>query len=50
MDYLDHFVIFLEMVTRRQWGQSVDRETTAPASLSGYPVDEQVERQELVVV
>ena len=50
VDHMDHLVVFLETVARRWWGQIVDRESTAPASLSGYPVDEQAKRQEQVAV
>ncbi|KIM77475.1 hypothetical protein PILCRDRAFT_76651 [Piloderma croceum F 1598] len=52
VDHMDHFVVFLETVARRRWGQSVDVEPAAVAvSLPVEPpVDEQADKLDQIAV
>jgi hypothetical protein len=49
---MDHFVVFLETVARRRWGQSVDVEAAAVAvsSPNEPPVDEQADKLDQIAV
>jgi len=49
---MDHFVVFLETVARRRWGQSVDVEPAAVAvsSPNEPPVDEQADKLDQIAV
>ena len=52
VDHMDQFVVFLETVALRRWGQSVDEKVALPAALSPSdpPADEQADKRDQVAV
>ncbi|KAF8898758.1 hypothetical protein BD779DRAFT_1485409 [Infundibulicybe gibba] len=50
VDHMDQFVIFLETVAYRRWGQSVDEPPPPAIEIPTTPVDEQADRDDQVAV
>jgi vacuolar protein sorting-associated protein 11 len=49
VDHMDHFVVFLETVARRRWGQTVDGDVGDQGGLP-IPADEEADKQDQVMV
>jgi hypothetical protein len=50
VDHMDHFVVFLEVVAMRRWGQTVGDHAVERAGPSTVVVDEEADKQDQVAV
>lgn len=50
VDHMDQFVVFLETVALRRWGQTVDPEQLPPSLSPEAPADEQADHRDQVAV